>query len=93
MSSDILGSYCDGELFQSNKLFQEDPSTLQLQLYFDELKVRNPLGSKAKKHKLGKYCICNKMAVFMYMYIDNDSLCFIPMHLHDLKYCRSVYHS
>ena len=56
MSSGILGDYCDGELFQSNKLFQEDPSALQLQLHFNELEVCNPLGNKAKKHKLDKYC-------------------------------------
>ena len=28
--------------------------SLQIQLYYDELEVCNPLGSKAKKHKLGK---------------------------------------
>lgn len=48
-----LGDYCDGKLFHENLLFQEDPCALQIQLYYDELEVCNPLGSKAKKHKLG----------------------------------------
>ena len=53
-----LGDYCDGELFLSSKLFQEDPCALQIQLFYDEAEVCNPIGSKAKKHKLGKKCAC-----------------------------------
>ena len=49
-----LGDYCDGELFFNSELFQEDPCVLQIQLYYDEVEVCNPIGSKAKKHKLGK---------------------------------------
>lgn len=48
-----LRDFCDGELFRNNQLFREDPSALQIQLYYDELELCNPLGSKAKKHKLG----------------------------------------
>ena len=57
----MLGDYCDGKLFAENELFKEDPSALQIQLYYDELEVCNPLGSKAKKHKLGNGYIhcCN----------------------------------
>ena len=53
MPNGFLGDYIDGELFSENVLFQEDPSAFQIQLYYDELEVWNPLGSKAKKHKLG----------------------------------------
>ena len=35
----------------------EDPCALQLTLYYDDLEVCNPLGSKAKIHKLGTYYI------------------------------------
>ena len=35
-------------------LIKDDPTALQIQLYYDELEVCNPLGSKAKKHKLGR---------------------------------------
>ena len=44
----MLGDYCDGELFLSSKLFQEDPCALQIQLYYDEVELCNPIGSKAK---------------------------------------------
>ena len=47
----LLGDYCDGTLYANNLLFQ-DPCALQIQLYYDELELCNPLGSK--KHKLGK---------------------------------------
>lgn len=51
----LLGDYCDGTLYATNLLFQEDPCALQIQLYYDELELCNPLGSK--KHKLGKIII------------------------------------
>ncbi len=50
----LMTDYCDGELFKSNPLFIEDPCALQIQLYYDEIEVCNPIGSFAKKHKLGK---------------------------------------
>ena len=52
LSEGFLGDYCDGELYTTSALFQEDPCALQIQLYYDELELCNPLGSK--KHKLGK---------------------------------------
>lgn len=55
MTHGLLGDYCDGEGYHNSTLFQEDPCALQIQLYYDEVEVCNPLGSKAKKHKLGKY--------------------------------------
>ena len=51
-----LGDYCDGELYLNSELFKEDPCALQIQLYYDEVEVCNPIGSKAKKHKLGRPC-------------------------------------
>ena len=47
--------FVDGERFKTSPLFSTDPCALQIMLYYDELEVCNPLGSKAKKHKLGGY--------------------------------------
>lgn len=63
LPGDKLGDYCDGELFLSSELFQEDPCALQIQLYYDELEVGNPIGSKAKKHKLGKGCVYGNLVM------------------------------
>ncbi len=52
-SNGLLMDYCDGTLFKQNSLFIEDPCALQIQLYYDEIEVCNPIGSFAKKHKLG----------------------------------------
>ena len=52
-----LGDYCDAEQFKSREIFQEDPNALQICFYYDDLEVCNPLGSKAKIHKLGCYTI------------------------------------
>ena len=54
LPGNMLGDYCDGELFLSSELFQQDPCALQIQLYYDEVEVCNPIGSKSKKHKLGE---------------------------------------
>lgn len=49
-----IGDYCDGEQYQEHSLFQDDPCAIQIRLYYDDLEVCNALGSKTKKHKLGK---------------------------------------
>lgn len=51
----IREDYCDGEAFSSHALFSAHINALQILFYFDELEVANPIGSKAKIHKLGCY--------------------------------------
>ena len=41
--------------FQNYPVFDVDPYALQLLLNFDEVKLCNPLGSKANRHKLGMF--------------------------------------
>lgn len=69
MSDGLLSDYCDGKLFRENKLFQEDPTALQIQLYYDELEVCNPLGSKAKKHKLGNFVIMVTSVLSFFLHV------------------------
>ena len=66
MTNGYLSDYCDGELFGENTLFQEDPSAFQIKLY-DEVVICNPLGSKAKKHKLG--ILCSYIHTYIYYLI------------------------
>ena len=40
-------------MFRNHPLFSRDPTALQLFLYYDEVELTNPLGSKTGKHKLG----------------------------------------
>jgi len=49
-----LTDYSDGEAFKKHPLFMSDPTALRIFLYYDDLEVCNPLGSKAKTHKLSK---------------------------------------
>ena len=53
MTDGFLSDYCDGESFCENKLFQADPSDFQIQLYYNEVEIFTPIGSKAKIRKLG----------------------------------------
>ena len=50
----FIRDICDGHLYKTHPLFSRDAKALQLMLYYDELEIANPLGSKTGKHKLGK---------------------------------------
>ena len=53
----MIADYCDGQVFQQHPLFSRDPCALQIILYYDEVEVVNPLGSKTSKHKVGNKTI------------------------------------
>jgi len=48
-----MSDYCDGTAYQSHRLFVTCPQALQIMVYYDDLEICNPLGSRAKTHKLG----------------------------------------
>lgn len=50
----ILRDWCDGECYNQHPLFGQNPHALILNHYYDDFQVTNPLGSKTKKHKIGK---------------------------------------
>ena len=50
----LLGDYCDGSDFQKHPLYSREKNALQILLYYDEVEICNPLGTKIKLHKLGK---------------------------------------
>ena len=77
----VLGDYCDGELFASSSLFKEDPCALQIQLYYDELEICNPLGSKAKKHKLGIKTIKLNNYSFLTIYCVLHIILFLAVYI------------
>ena len=52
-TNDTLMDMCDGSIFKTHAIFKADKRTIQIIAYFDEVEVCNPLGSNAKKHKLG----------------------------------------
>ena len=54
-SDETLEDYCDGSLFASNDLFSRNHMNLQIQLYFDDFCVANPLGNKVKQLKFGAF--------------------------------------
>ena len=62
-SSDIMEDYCDGEAFKSHCLFSLHANTIQILFYFDKLELTNPIGTKAKIHKLGMYLYVFMLAV------------------------------
>ena len=62
-----MGDYCDGDSFKEHPLFSQDPTALQIMVFYDDMEVVNPLGSYTKKHKLGEFNVqlmqdlCNKL--------------------------------
>ena len=55
----LMEDFCDGSVMNTHPLYSKDPLALQILFYYDGVEVCNPIGSRAKKHKLG---------VYMYMY-------------------------
>ena len=44
--SGLLGDYCDGSDFQKHPLYSHEKNALQILLYYDEVEICNPLGTK-----------------------------------------------
>nr|XP_054588695.1 uncharacterized protein LOC107374433 isoform X3 [Nothobranchius furzeri] len=51
-NSDVFYDISDGQNFQCNQFFIENPGCLKLILYQDAFEIVNPLGSAKKKHKV-----------------------------------------
>ena len=49
----LLSDYCDGSAYGTHPLFSQTFPSLEIMLYYDDVEVCNPLGSRAKTHKLG----------------------------------------
>lgn len=60
---DIIADYCDGDVFKHHPLFSRDPQAIQILLYYDDVEVVNPLGSKTSKHKFGKLLLKIKLHI------------------------------
>jgi len=54
-SNGILTSFVDGQHFKNYPFFQKYKHAIRIQLYYDELEITNPLGSKTCIHKLGVF--------------------------------------
>ena len=50
-----LKGYQDGLQYQQHEIFRNHPHALRFQLYYDDVEVTNPLGSKTGIHKLGLF--------------------------------------
>ena len=50
-NSNLLCDYRDGTHYTILKLFQDAPKALQIELYYDDVEMCNPLGSKVKNIK------------------------------------------
>lgn len=53
-SDGLISDYCDSKAYSNHPLFSLHPDALQIMLYYDDVEVCNPIGSRAKIHKLGR---------------------------------------
>ena len=51
---ETMRDFCDGTYYKEHPVFSAHPEALQILLYYDDIEVGNPLGTKAGEHKLGK---------------------------------------
>jgi len=65
----IIVDFCDGDVYANHPLFSRDPRAIQILLYYDDVEVVNPLGSKTSKHKFGKLNCCYSFNCSVWNYI------------------------
>ena len=65
----VYGDFCDGAFVRSYPLLQEDKEVLLIAIYYDELEVANPLGSKRGKHKLGMFTVLHYVQYLHKMFV------------------------
>lgn len=53
-NSDVMHDVLDGYYVKNHPIFAIQKDALIILGYFDDLEIANPLGSKAKIHKIGK---------------------------------------
>jgi hypothetical protein len=51
----MLRDYPDGSYVKAHPIFGNDPKSLKIILYYDDVEIANPLGSKVKTHKLAMF--------------------------------------
>jgi len=51
---DLIRSFSDGKIAKNHELFSSKKN-IQIQLYYDDVEVVNPLGAKTKIHELGMF--------------------------------------
>jgi len=51
----LISSFVDGQHYRNNAFYHDCDLVLRLLLYYDELEIANPLGSKTGIHKIGAF--------------------------------------
>ena len=62
-SDGVMRDICDGMCVKNHTLFQKYPNALQVIIYYDDIEICNPLGSKCRKSKAR----CSYMSIKTFM--------------------------
>ena len=85
-----MEDFCDGKFFKDHPVFKRHPNALQFILYYDDIEVANPLGSRSGVHKIGrednKGIRHNFLSRLLLLYFGKHAACFSL-----LSYCHSCY--
>ncbi len=76
MNDSVITDFCDGSHFQSHPLFGIPTPSFQVFLYYDDVELCNPLGSKRTKHKIGMF-LYHFGDKFTYMICSCTCRCFL----------------
>lgn len=84
-SDSRLRDICDGSFFKSHPLFSTEKQTIQIQMFYDDFEVANPLGPKRGIHKLGGvYFTLRNFSPKWNSFLANIHLCAL-FHTQDVK--------
>lgn len=59
-NENVMRDFCDSHGYREHGLFVTLKSALEINLFFDEFEVVNPLGNKTGVHKTGAFLLCTE---------------------------------
>lgn len=85
-SDSKLRDICDGSFFNTHPLFSSERHTIQIQMFYDDFEIANPLGSKRGVHKMGGiYFTLRNFSPKWNSILANIHLCAL-FHAEDIKH-------
>lgn len=81
----IITSYKDGKQFKTHNFFQKFPYALRLTIYYDDVEITNPLGTKCKTHEVGLFYFTIQNTYSNFNSNINNIFIFTVAHTLDIK--------
>ena len=94
-----MQDYCDSPSFKEHPLYKDEPNALQIQLYYDDVEVVNPLGGNTKSTNLVSNNTrmhvqhCSHMIIVCQLAVCKYNIACEKVYVHVLQTRSPVFHT